>query len=505
MDAAEDLEGNFVPNTVYFSWCKRYTIPFNVYISILTIWRTLKPDIIVLTTIYDDIESVIKTDEKPDPSLRREKYNDYNMWLGLLKNAIPGLYVLTVDPTPDRDGECTLGYIFQELQDKGGIYFSNNVFLTSSLRSFRKQRFSLAFDNMKKLSFMFTERGSTEFIRFKNRYLLEQSNYFVNNSIKCADVNTYTGRNSLCLIVPKLNPVDVINSISPFAHLAKRILYEHSDIDAKTHSESVTLKIVHMIWYGTSNLLFQNYLSLRSVLTILNPEKLYIHGDVILTGYYMQNISKDPRVIFVYRHKPQYVYGNKIKFVAAASDVTRCDILLRYGGIYTDWDVMWVKPVDDLIMKGYGAVVSFDIIPWTYYPNTIQAGVMMAKPKSDFIEHWQENLKNFQTNSWHFNALFSTYKVYEQFPDSVHIEPRLQVVCHTKNRTCYPSFKENFKTQAKKFDWILDDVYSVHIPWPEPFPGLESRAGIMRGNDMFADIGRYILQQKYKYDDESNS
>ncbi|XP_063435904.1 uncharacterized protein LOC134716824 [Mytilus trossulus] len=432
MNAADDLEGNFVPNTVYFSWCKKYTIPFNVYISILTIWRTLKPDIIVLTTIYDDIESVTNTNEKPDPSLRQENYNDYNMWLGLLKNTIPGFYVLTVDRTSDREDECALGYIFQELQDKGGIYFFNNVFPTCSLRSFRKRRFSLAFDKMKKLSFIFTERKSTRFTRFKSRYLLEHSNYFVNNSTKCENVNTYTGGNSICVIVPKLNPLDVINSISPFALLAKRILYEHSDINAQTNSESVTPKIVHMIWYGTSNLLFQNYLSLRSVLTILNPDKLYIHGDVILTGYYMQNISKDPRVIFVYRHKPQYVYGNKIKFVAAASDVSRCEILLRYGGIYTDWDVMWVKSVDDLIMKGYSAVVTFDVQPWTYYPDTIQTGVIIAKSQSDLIKHWQENFKKFQTNSWWFNAMYSLYKVYEQLPDSVHIEPRLQFFVNQK-------------------------------------------------------------------------
>ncbi|CAC5377492.1 unnamed protein product [Mytilus coruscus] len=503
MNAAEDLEGNFVPNTVYFSWCKRYTIPFNVYLSIFTIWRTLKPDAIVLTTIYDDIESVTNTGEKPDLFIHLENYNDYNMWLGLLKNAIPGFYVLTVNRTSDRDDQCTLGYIFQELQDKGGIYFSNNVFATSSLRSLRKRRFSLAFDKMKKLSFIFTERESTEFIKFKSHYLLEHNNSFIKNSIKCENVNTYTGRKSLCLILPKLNPINVINSTSPFAHLAKRILYERSDIDAQTISESVTPKIVHMVWYGTRYLPFQNYLSLRSVLTILNPEKLYIHGDVILAGYYMQNISKDPRVIFVYRHKPQFVYGNRIKFVALASDVTRCDILLRYGGIYTDWDVIWVKPVDDLILKGYSVVVSFDIVPWTYYPETIQPGVMMAKPKSDFIKHWQENFKNYKPNSWWFNAMYSLYKVYEQFPDSVHFEPRLQVICYSKKLTCHPTFKENFKTQAKKFDWILDDVYSVHATWPDPFPGWESRASVMRGNGMFAEIGRYILHQKYSYDHET--
>jgi drug/metabolite transporter superfamily protein YnfA len=69
------------------------------------------------------------------------------------------------------------------------------------------------------------------------------------------------------------------------------------------------------------------------------------------------------------------------------SDIIRADILLKYGGIYSDWDVIWLKPIDELISKGYDTILNFDILPRPgsvcgYLSNVLYGNSIALKKKS---------------------------------------------------------------------------------------------------------------------------
>jgi hypothetical protein len=67
-----------------------------------------------------------------------------------------------------------------------------------------------------------------------------------------------------------------------------------------------------MVWFGFKTMDFVMYLCLRSILTVVNPDKVYIHGDGQMHGKYLQKLKKDNRVIFVYREIPRHVFGKQI-------------------------------------------------------------------------------------------------------------------------------------------------------------------------------------------------
>ena len=56
-------------------------------------------------------------------------------------------------------------------------------------------------------------------------------------------------------------------------------------------------------------------------------------------------LKADPRVKFVLRPQPTIVYNGPIEWYyrALMSDIIRVDIMIKYGGIYTDTDAIWVK------------------------------------------------------------------------------------------------------------------------------------------------------------------
>ncbi|KAK3100412.1 hypothetical protein FSP39_019566 [Pinctada imbricata] len=239
------------------------------------------------------------------------------------------------------------------------------------------------------------------------------------------------------------------------------------------------------------------YLSIRSALVILNPEKVFIHGDKKLRGDYFEIIKKDPRVILVNREIPQYIFGHKVHYTAHKSDVIRLDVLLKYGGIYMDWDVIWAKPVDDLISTGYDAIANFDFLRRHNYPHYMNLGVLMAKPNSHFIQFWHDSLRNYRPRAFFHNALELPYKTYEKYPHTVYIEKHLQVICFLMK--CHPTWKSQYQSMRKdlSFDWRTE-AYAVHFTHPDP-PDFANESALLKGKGRFAELGRYILKKSNKF------
>ena len=72
--------------------------------------------------------------------------------------------------------------------------------------------------------------------------------------------------------------------------------------------------------------------------------------------------------------------------LAHVSDVWRADIMIKYGGIYSDTDVIFVRPVSKEL-RAYDAVVSYDWTAWDLpFPEILNLGVAVSKPGARFWE-----------------------------------------------------------------------------------------------------------------------
>ena len=229
-------------------------------------------------------------------------------------------------------------------------------------------------------------------------------------------------------------------------------------------------------------------------------DTVLVHGDVEPLGpFWEELISKYPdRVSYVYRSQQSSIYGRPITKLSPMSDVLRLDILLKYGGIYTDWDAVWVKELDTSIRQ-YDTVVSLD---WPGhlkpYPDTLNLGVMLAKPGAPFIRRLLDNLHDFEDgvgpNLWCYICLKS-YKVYEKYPNLVKIDHHLQVIAY--QNYYHPTWIEGyhdikFEPAPSQFNWSRGDVYALHWTWPTP-PELRSVKFTQQSNSIAAQVARYIL------------
>nr|KAG5707536.1 hypothetical protein BaRGS_001084 [Batillaria attramentaria] len=245
-------------------------------------------------------------------------------------------------------------------------------------------------------------------------------------------------------------------------------------------------------------LTFRMYLSVLSTLHIAQVDEVFIHSDNYLRGYYWRKVSSNPKVTVVYREGPRQIFGHRILYTQHRSDIVRADVLDKYGGVYMDWDVLWLRSPSDLLASGHDAIVNFDHMPRPPYPDTINLGVLMAKPRSAFVRLWRQELRHYRSKDFFHNALEMPYKVYERHPDSVHIDRRLQVMCFWLK--CHPTFHPDFKNwqQDQAFDWRTD-VYSIHFTHPDP-KEFDSVVDLLNGNGTFADIGKFILRRAGELD-----
>lgn len=299
------------------------------------------------------------------------------------------------------------------------------------------------------------------------------------------------------LVNGPLFPFQIFEKESQFAALARRLMYGSESMKvARPMLPGTIPKIVHYVWFGVKEMDFMMYLSMLSTLYIVNPEKVLVHTDGGLTGQYWSKLLKDKRIVIVYREKPLDIYGHQILYAQHRSDIVRAESLLKYGGIYMDWDVLWLKNPDGLLTSGFDAIANFDHMQQGRYPETINLGVLMAKPRSTFIKKWQDALINYKSEDFLYNAVLLPYKVYEKYPEYLFIERRLQVMCFRLK--CHPTFRDDFKNfmEDQPFDW-REDVYSIHFTFPDP-DDLISEHNCKNSDSKWAQMGRYILTyEKY--------
>ncbi|KAL3854714.1 hypothetical protein ACJMK2_013972 [Sinanodonta woodiana] len=478
----DELVGNLVPNIVYYVWCENATFEFKHYLSVLSAWKILQPDMIEFH-YFGEI-----------------RFGHYNDWFNRLVRTIPSFHAMRAPS--NWDGEelgCDPWLGLALVDDRGGIYVSANTIIADSLFKYRKRDLTVILQGRNSTNEISILIGKSHNSRH-NSSIDSLVRYYqalprISNFCDFSGHNLPGHKTFACVAIPDstiLYPEDYFTVNSSFGNLVRTLMYGNPAPRIPLKSQSAVPKIVHYTWFGSQHMTFMMYLSMLSTLYIVNPEKVYIHCDGYLHGTYYDKILKDKRVVFVYREKPGYIYTHRLLYSQHRSDIVRGDVLLKYGGIYLDWDVLWLRPIDDLIQSGYDAIANFDHMRHAQYPNTINLGVFLAKPRSAFLKRWQDALVDYKSDDFLYNAVLLPYKVYENFPETLYIERRLQVMCfHLK---CHPAFHPNFHdfSEAQEFDW-RKDVYAIHFTFPDPHE-YDNVTSLMNGKGMFADIGRYVLQ-----------
>ncbi|XP_076459348.1 uncharacterized protein LOC143292713 [Babylonia areolata] len=500
-----ELEHKVVPNQVFFVWCQNGTFAFKDYLSVLSAWKLMEPDVLEIHHMPTD---VMGTD-------------NYNQWLLELNGTVPAFRVEVVEREGVNICDNPLHYAFGVLSDRGGVYIDFSTVLLRSLHHLRNRTLSVGLNEHGGAAFVMSKKDFST----KVRRVIEEHSYSAARTL--STLRAYAEYDDLCpslsslSVVPrgalseklcvvlcsdlKPAPLDLHHIQNPDLTILRDLHYAElgkeadcSDMDMDTdevasaqEKESSIPFIVHYVWFNKAEFSFRMYLSFLSTVHVAKARRVFIHCDKQLGGHYWQEVSSHPLVTVVYREMPHYIYGRRVLYIQHFSDVVRADVMDKYGGVYLDWDALWLRSPGPLLAAGHPAVVDLDHMSRPGFPEVLNLGVFLARPRARFLRLWRWELRNYRPREFFYNALELPFKVYERHPDTVHVEPRLQVMCFWLK--CHPIFHPDHKDwqEAQPFDWRTD-VYAIHFTHPDP-EEYSSIVHLLNATGTFADIGKFIL------------
>ena len=455
---------------------------FRNYLSIMSVYKILEPYRIIL---------YVPAEFKPKPE-------EYNMWFQKAADIIPYLETRKYsDDFGEVDGIRELRHIgATELRKTGGIYVNLNTIINTDLWKYRAGNIRVGMAGSSYLGFVQVARNFnfTEFVHNITGF----DDFSVESyTTKCVLPHTFKDYEHCCIISHVIYPMNIMQSVSHFASFARFLFYGTSKIPLPQPTYPPIPKIVHYVWFGNEHMTYSMYLSFQSTLRFVKPLQIIIYVESYDLGHYFDAMKNSSVVTVVIDYgRPRFVFQRPINKFSHLSDYVRADVLLRLGGIYIDWDVFWLKPVDDLLNLGYETIASvdpvIDILGRQDFPDLINMGVLLARPGSKFVALWMDSFHKYIGDHATFHAVEMVYKLYEDHPDLIYLEERLQVLCFPY-KTCHPLWLPDYQKGKvhNEFDFTKD-AYSVHITGPLP-TAFKSEKGMMTSaEDFFTDMARHI-------------
>ncbi|XP_063234670.1 uncharacterized protein LOC134537793 isoform X2 [Bacillus rossius redtenbacheri] len=197
-----------------------------------------------------------------------------------------------------------------------------------------------------------------------------------------------------------------------------------SDFDNLSGSQTAIVpNIVHFILFSKDTLDFTSFLSMVSALKVQRPEKLLIHTDSAnITGRYWDALNAvrvaNTSVQVVRRDRPSHVFGQPLSSVYHASDVARIQLLMEWGGVYLDTDVLVLRPLDRFLR--YEMTVGW---PPDQFIGT---QILIAHRGARLLPLWLDGYRKYHPRDWYYNAgQFPTEQILLPRPGLAHRVPHL--------------------------------------------------------------------------------
>ncbi|XP_059144264.1 uncharacterized protein LOC131931470 [Physella acuta] len=432
-----------IPTTAHYVWCGDKIFTFREYLGVLSIVKVFEP-----LRIFFYYNSLPKTDG-----------SFYHSWFPELKQSLANLIFRKINRPIQCNTMDAVDVALEQMASNkvGGFYVGERAVLThvpdtwktGKYFTYQKQGSSssedmIVFVNVKQ---GIDGKNESDIKLFKNSVLNQTiecytPEQFDNEGQSSDNVGTMT---SPCVVLPTpIFPENILNSSSPQNAFLRWLCY--SDTQQTIDTPELVPLINHVIYLNKNPgqpivWSFENYVNIISSLYLGGFERVYVHGDTEPSGKFWDRL-KSENVTFVYVDQPYSVFQQDINVMEHKSDILRVQILYKYGGTYNDNDVIWVKPLSE-DQRRHPVLGSYDWQQRDVWPRTINNGLIVARPKALFLSKMLETFKYFRDDLWALNSCYMYYKIYEKYPESFHIDNRLQVGCF--KGICHPAWHDDFQ------------------------------------------------------------
>ena len=482
-----DLIPDLAPAILHYIWCGSRTFEFRHYLALRSAHRAVKPD-----KVFFHYETLPVDEEQG-------YYQWFNDTLAQIDHLL--LRPLNVSECPQSGTAQRYILVLDLLEQFGGIYVPEDsvwVDFPVHLRSLP------VVSGILPISPSIYEDG---IIVAKKHAFTKPANHeemlitlslgkLTQGELKpCAKENAYNvdTRGYICVrITNEIFPKDIWNWDTKLGLLLRVVAYGTTTVRHKYSQKHPIPKIAHCVCIDC-NLQFSAYLSMLSTIFVAGLNKVYIHGVRTPSGPWWERLSSDPRFVFVYREYPETLYHTATMSREQAVAILRADILLKYGGVYQDENVLWTQRIPESYF-GYEAVASPHWHSYGRWPESVNHGTIMSKRNSRYMVKVREILLRNKENPHWFNDQFLSYKILERHPELLKLDGHLQVIC--VNHNCHPTWQPNYKSglmQNRPGDWLKWQNDTLSIYWMDTFPQLNVDV-IKYTSGIIVEVSRRILK-----------
>ncbi|KAL8616785.1 hypothetical protein ACOMHN_017822 [Nucella lapillus] len=486
-----------VSPAVHYVWCgSNRQLLFQHYLGLLSALRVLKP----LKVYFHYTHSAPVLDNLW-----------YNSWFEEFKEFVPVMDIEQMRTSAKCGSKEMLKDILDILTKEGGLYLGERLILAGPPADFYRQSTWFAFSpGDKDLT-----RGIV-YVRKDLSAAKQNVDALLDNILAsrrgCVSLQTLNekghGPERKCVTLDQtINyPRDIWGAKTTFGEVARWFFYgQRAPYQVQRDPSKPIPRISHYVWVQNNNkpvheFPFTHYLSILSALHVGGFHHVYIHMNREPAGHFW-DMLKTENVTVLKLEKPSWVYRQKITGITHFSDVSRYNVLYRYGGAYQDFDCVWTSRVPDDLLE-YPMVISPAISKNANWPDGLALGMLMARPGAPFIRHAFKGYRRYRGENYLYNAIMRSYRTYEQFPDTVKFDPHFAVFCVVDK--CHPrwmpqSFWDLKKNGGRDYHWETE-TRALHLVIPKVWKSFESPAALKKGQDMIADVGRNILRKSGRMD-----
>ena len=232
--------------------------------------------------------------------------------------------------------------------------------------------------------------------------------------------------------------------------------------------------IIHLIWFGLDkSFTFINYVSVRSVFEQQRPKRIMFHCDHLPIGPWWQRLASEVPLMVMPRQPPAYVGKKKLDLIYHQADVTKLEVLIKYGGIYIDCDVIVINSLNPLRVNE--ATVGRE------KPKKLIMGVMFARRNARFLRLWYDSYKHsYRPDLWDYNSGIVPFHLYTLRPSLLHIEPY---------RLTTPDWTERHLLWDTVIPW--HHLYVIHVMTHKTDASFTPE-NIKRLNSTFGEVMRLV-------------
>jgi len=193
--------------------------------------------------------------------------------------------------------------------------------------------------------------------------------------------------------------------------------------------------------FGIKEFSLVHYLAIKSAYELNQPDKIFFHCNHEPKSIWFEKIRPFIHINMI--DPPKEILGNKLYHPAHQADVIRLEALLMHGGIYLDIDTICVKTLQPLRNCSFAIGKQYEVsllplrrrikksirkLDFKHLQKPIRGlcnAVMLAEPKSFFIEKWHENYKSFRSKGrddyWDEHSVVLPLQLAELYPESIEI------------------------------------------------------------------------------------